>query len=568
MYQLLRFSRYSLVIGVLTGLVSAEECRALIKFNSKSLPSVQNGKIHFGLPSAVIEANSWVKQKKFKTLIKYNKKEQEILSNFSKEEGSQLSTFKQNLRGLVELNVGSNDCKELEKELKSWEQFPEVEYTSASRKTINTESDSKIEPVFEAPLESTPDLSHLQFYKDSLNIDYAWSQNAKGQGVKVVDIEYSWSFDHEDLQAENFLLAFGAAGAEHKSHGTKTVGILFAKDNGIGMTGMVPDIDSLFGFSQVGGRAEAFLAAIERLDVGDVIINEMQQFGLAGRYVPSDYDQVIWDITKEATDAGIVVVAMAGNGDQNLDAYGEYMARGDNGSIIVGAGSQHGRNKLEFSTYGSRVDIQGWGENVATTDFRWGGTHFYGNDMNRAYTSTYGGTSSATPVAAAAVIAVQSWVKLHQGRYLTSREMRKLLKDTGKPQGSGGNIGPLPDVQAAIEKLIEESGNSSVVFSSSNDLGSSSSFQMSMEMSSQDVTHLEQGNSQLVWRVIDGYLNIQGENIQSIQLYKSNGEAANINIENSASGSWETNVRTLSDGVYFIKAKLNVGSKIFRFTVH
>lgn len=32
--------------------------------------------------------------------------------------------------------------------------------------------------------------------------------------------------------------------------------------------------------------------------------------------------------------------------------------------------------------------------------------------------------------------------------------LRQLLIDTGKPQGSGGNIGPFPDMAAAVDALL------------------------------------------------------------------------------------------------------------------
>ncbi len=180
----------------------------------------------------------------------------------------------------------------------------------------------------------------------------------------------------------------------------------------------------------------------------------MQTSGRNENYVPADYSQSVWDITKRATEDGIIVVAAAGNGNENLDDsyYSRYIARGDNGSIIVGAGSADvSRKKLYFSTYGSRVNVQGWGEAVTTTGY---GTRYNGGE-HATYANEFAGTSSATPIVASAVVAIQSYAKNKLGIILTPREMRSLLIETGRAQGSGGHIGPLPDVKAAIEKLNE-----------------------------------------------------------------------------------------------------------------
>jgi hypothetical protein len=70
-------------------------------------------------------------------------------------------------------------------------------------------------------------------------------------------------------------------------------------------------------------------------------------------------------VTKAATGAGIIAVSAAGNGNEDLDSsqYSEYMSRGDSGAIIVGAEiATKMHSKPPFSTCGSRVDVQAWGD--------------------------------------------------------------------------------------------------------------------------------------------------------------------------------------------------------------
>jgi hypothetical protein len=152
-----------------------------------------------------------------------------------------------------------------------------------------------------------------------------------------------------------------------------------------------------------------------------------------------------------------VVVSAAGNGNQDLDgpSYEEFRGWGDSGSIIVGAGSSDTEhNKLSFSTYGERVNVHNWGQNVMTAGY--GVCEFEGSEpRERHYTPRYSGTSSASALTAGAVTAIQSYSKTVLGRVLRPLEMRELLASTGLPQGDPeqGDIGPFIQMRSAIEAL-------------------------------------------------------------------------------------------------------------------
>src|SRR5207237_3458014 len=91
-------------------------------------------------------------------------------------------------------------------------------------------------------------------------------------------------------------------------------------------------------------------------------------------------------------------------------------ARGaaDSGSILVGAGSPpdqtHGRgqqvdrSRLDFSNYGSCVDVQGWGAEVTTLGY---GDLQRGADEDLWYTDIFGGTSAAAAMVAGVIAALQ-----------------------------------------------------------------------------------------------------------------------------------------------------------------
>lgn len=325
----------------------------------------------------------------------------------------------------------------------------------------------------------TPLLVANQTYRGEagINIDAAWGlygQQAKGEGVRVTDCEYRYNPLHEDMTGlvapqpgvSSYNTNFG------DDHGTAVLGVLVAAENAYGMTGMVPRATARFygdgatvnGLRQ--SRSACITAALAASSRGDVVLLEMQIWGAGAtpgndnRYVPAEYDQAVWTAVKTGTDAGKHVVAAAGNGGtnggENLDssAYNAYRNRGDSGSIIVGAGNT-ARARLSYSTYGTRVNLQGWGAwNVATLGY--GELQTIGGDHNQKYTGDFSGTSSASPIVTAAVVAVESMARSRLGRSLSPLEMRQLLVSTGKSQTGSLTtpIGPLPDVPAALAQLL------------------------------------------------------------------------------------------------------------------
>lgn len=312
------------------------------------------------------------------------------------------------------------------------------------------------------------DLEPKQVYLNGANdsgVDAKWAWDTpggSGKNVSVVDIEYGWYTNHEDLTAlRNAVISRGNVTASWEDHGTAVAGELWADRDGKGVTGIVYDSDAKLShasFDNDWQPARAVETAIRNTTAGDVILLEQQIEGCGGGFAPVEVVPSVYDVIKAATGRGIHVVEAAGNGSQNLDSscYGgaEFPGgKGDSGAIIVGAGSSSTcsrtpRKPMHYSSYGTRVDLQGWGECVYSTGFG----DAEGRSNNTNYTKVFSGTSSAAPIVTGVVASVSS-IAEERGLTLTPAEMRTLLKETGLAQTGRKNIGPLPNIRRAVEQL-------------------------------------------------------------------------------------------------------------------
>lgn len=306
---------------------------------------------------------------------------------------------------------------------------------------------------------TTSDHSRSQGYlgpDPGVNGTYGWQQGYFGEGVRISDCEYSWEVKHEDLAENPIQVEKGQSANGHDiDHGTAVMGIVVAGHNGFGVKGLAPKAKPAVYPEGPNRRTASVTNAIADSKAGDIVMLEMQTYGQSQKHlVPAEYDKPVWMATKTGTDAGVIVIGAAGNGYENLDIpfYKKYRDRGDSGAIIVGAGtSNRTHSKMDFSTYGKRVDVHAWGQNVVTTGY--GDLKKYGGDKRQVYTRKFAGTSSATPIVSGAAALVQEFSRKEHNHTLTPLEMRKLLRETGIPQKGGGQIGPIPNVKAAMEKL-------------------------------------------------------------------------------------------------------------------
>ncbi len=319
---------------------------------------------------------------------------------------------------------------------------------------------------------NTPSFESYQGYlgpaPHGIDAPAAWLLGHRGAGVWFADIEGGWNAKHEDLPGDRITHAGGRPYTDPgwRAHGTAVLGEVVAKDNGKGVVGIAPDVERVF-TSSIGGTsvANAIDVAARKLRAGDVLLIELQTTGPRRRYIPVEWYDDVYTAIVAATKRGVVVVEAAGNGAENLDldVYRKKFDREkrDSGAIMVGAGGPprggfRDRERLDFSNYGGRVDVQGWGRMVATLDY--GDLQDCSGDTDyrdRHYTKLFAGTSSASPIVAGAAVILEGIAREDGGKPIAPRVLRELLRRTGTPQAGNTreHIGPRPDLARAIPEL-------------------------------------------------------------------------------------------------------------------
>lgn len=296
-------------------------------------------------------------------------------------------------------------------------------------------------------------------------------RGGRGEHLWLGVVATSLTRRHEDLPKDRI----DQVGRDDADPATSaTLGVVIASDNHSGMTGIAPAIARTTVSNASGtSLAEAIEAAAHGLRAGDVLLIDVDGVS-EGRRVPAEYWGSVFAVIQRATDRGVIVVEAAGAGAVDLDGpsfVGMFDRRvRDSGAILVGAGapasSPVARSPLPFSNHGRRVDLQGWGAEVASVgggDLQWCADPArerlddeVGHKSSRDYTATASGTGVAAAIVAGAAAQISGVYRARHGRPITPAALRALLVATGTPQaGPPGapHIGPLPDVKAALAAL-------------------------------------------------------------------------------------------------------------------
>jgi hypothetical protein len=315
-----------------------------------------------------------------------------------------------------------------------------------------------------------------------IDAQYAWKQpGGNGAGVTVCDLEYAWKHSHADvtnalnsLINTNSVIPPGFTSIE-REHGIAVVGVMVSDPNGWGTTGICygADLKTCGTYTPTGfwNVPAAIVAATAQLSAGDVMVLE-QQWNYGGSFIPIEWwvnysgqtqtVNAVYAAIQTAIANGIHVVEVAGNGSYNMDNLTWY---GDSGAVVVGAGGAYTGGKytegdlqrISFSSYGTRVDLQGWGEDVYAPGY---GTHYNADGSNYFFTSSFDGTSSSAPVVAGAIACLSGYWTATFGTNCPPWLARHILRTTGTPQVTppAGNIGPRPNLRKAFAADSDSDG--------------------------------------------------------------------------------------------------------------
>lgn len=383
------------------------------------------------------------------------------------------------LRGLVEA-VEDRDAEHRAAELFDWyvaEVPPELDAESVAE-AISAWPGVRMAYVEPGPVPPpavnpaddprSPNQGYLDPAPDGIGAEFAWTiPGGAGGGLAVVDLEWGWNLDHEDLSAHGIGIISGL-NHSYFSHGTSVLGEIAASDNTVGCVGITPEIASVRVVGQwlSGGgysTSQPILDAMATMAFGDVLLLEAQTSLWGYVKVPVEIEPAVFDVIRLATALGIVVIEAAGNGGVDLDTVvnpsGEQIFNRaspdflDSGAIIVGAGSAAAPHaRLAFSCHGSRIDCYGWGESVDTC-----ATDAAGTD-DTAYTSWFNGTSSASPIVTGAALSVQGMAQASLGYRFDPWQLRAILGDPATGTASAApatdRIGVMPNLRAIAQSVL------------------------------------------------------------------------------------------------------------------
>lgn len=338
-----------------------------------------------------------------------------------------------------------------------------------------------------APAPITPSFVSSQTYLKNastglgVNVTIGGSATTKpypgsnGGAVKVVDLEYAWNHEHEDLDSLRLPGTFWANGTpidpyNDTGHGTGVAGIVAGTSDSIGITGIVPGTR----FHRVNANnaergldiSGAIYLAANKMVQGDVLLLEQQAWAPDNQgYSPIETYPDVYEAIVYATSKGITVIEPAGNGKQKVSEGYDLSdplfngifttSRPNSGAIMVGAGGTQGcsgvpsRARLPFSNYGTRIDVQGLGECVVTSGYG----DLYNSGINAMYTGYFGGTSSASAAIAGVAAQLSSTYKTINNVALTPVQIKSMLQKNGSPQNTSfnpGKIGPYPNMAAVL----------------------------------------------------------------------------------------------------------------------
>ena len=297
---------------------------------------------------------------------------------------------------------------------------------------------------------------------DAWDLMRAFKGELGGSNVKLAIIDDGFDLNHEDFQGR-FLPGHDFADGDEMPnpgaqdmHGTSVAGVAGgATDNGIGIAGACPNCQLIPIRMNMTGITSLDASAIEAFDWAanagaDIISNSWGPADNSGQTV--DMNQTLKDLvaniaTNGRNGLGTIILFAAGNGGESIETDG--YASNPN-VFAIGATNASG-NRASYSDFGNSLDFMAsscdidsnggdaWSggsyiDGIWTTDNMGSSGYNAGNtndgDALGNYTNSFGGTSSACPLAAGITGLV-----LTANPNLTKDQIYEIYKETSDKNG-------------------------------------------------------------------------------------------------------------------------------------
>ena len=304
---------------------------------------------------------------------------------------------------------------------------------------------------------------------DSTHVAEAWDVMLKlkgelgGSTVKLAIIDDGFDLNHEDFQGR-FLAGHDFADGDdmpnpgnQDMHGTSVAGVAGgATDNGIGIAGACPNCQLIPIRMKMSGITSLDASAIEAFEWAanagaDIISNSWGPTDGTGQMV--DMNQTLKDLVANITTTGrnglgTIILFAAGNGGESIETDGyasnpNVFAIGATKADGLRASYSDFGNSLDFMASSCDTDSNGgdaWSggsyiDGIWTTD-NMGSSGYNSGDVNAGdalgnYTNSFGGTSSACPLAAGITGLV-----LFANPNLTKDQVYEIFKETSDKTGA------------------------------------------------------------------------------------------------------------------------------------
>jgi thermitase len=288
---------------------------------------------------------------------------------------------------------------------------------------------SYVEPNLKVQAQFTPNDPYwnLQWGPQKIQADWAWNTTAGSSSILVAVVDTGIDYNHPDLAANYVPLGYDWVNNDSDplddfGHGTHCAGIIAGVlNNSIG----------------IAGTAQVHIMGEKVLDSGgwgswDWVANGIIHAADQGANIISmslggyGDSELVHDAVKYAYNAGVLLVAAAGNDATNVKSY---PAAYD--EVVAVAATDQSDSNAYFSNYGDWIELAAPGVNIYSTMPTYQVTmNYYGYNMNYDYMS---GTSMACP----SVVGVAALVwSLYPSK--TRDWVRQWLRTTAEDLGNPG----------------------------------------------------------------------------------------------------------------------------------